>query len=200
MTDLRICFVGDSFVNGIGDPECLGWTGRVCAAAIKGGSALTYYNLGVRRETTADIAHRWLREVSCRLPNECDGRIVFSFGVNDTTWENGKTRVSLSDSIKNACQILGIAKQQFPVLIISPSPIADTKQNHKIARLSKELANICQDTDLSYLDVFTSLQKSEVWMSEVAAFDGAHPQALGYGELASLVEQWEAWQAWFKVC
>ena len=30
--DLRICFVGDSFVNGTGDETKLGWTGRLCAA------------------------------------------------------------------------------------------------------------------------------------------------------------------------
>ena len=25
---MRICFFGDSFVNGTGDDECLGWVGR----------------------------------------------------------------------------------------------------------------------------------------------------------------------------
>ena len=65
---MRICFVGDSFVNGTGDPDCLGWAGRVCAAAQHDGHDITYYNLGVRRETTADIRDRWEREVSCRLP------------------------------------------------------------------------------------------------------------------------------------
>lgn len=31
MDDLRVCFVGDSFVAGVGDPEQLGWAGRVAA-------------------------------------------------------------------------------------------------------------------------------------------------------------------------
>lgn len=31
--EIRICFVGESFVNGTGDPAFLGWTGRVCANA-----------------------------------------------------------------------------------------------------------------------------------------------------------------------
>jgi hypothetical protein len=26
LSEIRICFVGDSFVNGTGDPQCLGWT------------------------------------------------------------------------------------------------------------------------------------------------------------------------------
>jgi lysophospholipase L1-like esterase len=66
----RICFVGDSFVNGTGDPECLGWTGRICALACQKGHDVTYYNLGVRRETSTDIATRWRDEVSRRLPEE----------------------------------------------------------------------------------------------------------------------------------
>jgi hypothetical protein len=50
--EVRICFVGESFVNGTGDPECLGWTGRICVGANKKGYDITYYNLGVRRETS----------------------------------------------------------------------------------------------------------------------------------------------------
>lgn len=29
--DLRICFIGDSFVAGVGDETALGWTGRLLA-------------------------------------------------------------------------------------------------------------------------------------------------------------------------
>jgi lysophospholipase L1-like esterase len=82
---MRICFVGDSFVNGTGDPECLGWAGRICAVARREGYDITYYNLGVRRETSADIKSRWQNEVTCRLSQGEYGRIIFSFGVNDTT-------------------------------------------------------------------------------------------------------------------
>ena len=106
LQQVRICFFGESFVNGTGDPECLGWTGRICVDANKKGYDITYYNLGVRRETSTDLEKRWLPEASSRLPQECDGRIVFSFGVNDTTIENKATRVELTNSIKNAHKIL----------------------------------------------------------------------------------------------
>jgi len=58
---MRICFVGDSFVNGTGDPEYLGWTGIICAVTRSWGYDITYYNLGIRRETSADILARWGR-------------------------------------------------------------------------------------------------------------------------------------------
>jgi hypothetical protein len=55
LPQVRICFVGESFVNGAGDPECLGWTGRICVNANKKGYDITYYNLGVRRETSTEL-------------------------------------------------------------------------------------------------------------------------------------------------
>src|SRR3954465_12905136 len=65
--DLRICFVGDSFVAGIGDPLCHGWAGRLTARTIADGQPLTSYNLGVRRQTSSDILTRWQYECDRRL-------------------------------------------------------------------------------------------------------------------------------------
>ena len=33
MAQMRICFIGDSFVSGAFDDECLGWVGRISASA-----------------------------------------------------------------------------------------------------------------------------------------------------------------------
>ncbi|MGK8554371.1 GDSL-type esterase/lipase family protein [Nocardia gipuzkoensis] len=85
--DLWVCFVGDSFVAGVGDERCLGWAGRLGAAAHAEGVPLTAYNLGVRRQTSAEILDRWLIECSPRLPEGVDARVVLSFGVNDAMCE-----------------------------------------------------------------------------------------------------------------
>lgn len=195
---VRICFVGESFVNGIGDPECLGWTGRICVNANKKGYEITYYNLGVRRETSTNLKNRWLQEVSYRLPKEYDGRVVFSFGVNDTTIENGKPRVSLVNSILNTRQILTEAKQLYPILMVSPPPIADNEQNQRIADLNQQFALICKRLDVPYLDVFRVLANSTIWMDEVRTNDGAHPRTAGYTEFAEIVQNWQAWKDWFS--
>ena len=195
---MHVCFVGDSFVNGTGDPECLGWAGRVCTAAHRAGQDITYYNLGVRAETSLEICDRWLREVTCRLPQEVDGRIVFSFGVNDTTLVNGKTRVALSDSLESTRQILSSAQRLYPTLMVGPPPTADAEKVSRIARLSQEFALLSREFNVPYLDVLVPLRASEVWMSEVAADDGAHPRSAGYSELARLMQRWPAWLSWFK--
>ncbi|MBC1237445.1 MULTISPECIES: GDSL-type esterase/lipase family protein [Nostoc] len=200
LREVRICFIGDSFVNGTGDPECLGWTGRVCANANKKGYDITYYNLGIRRDTSSDIAKRWLQEVSLRLPKEYDARVVFSFGLNDTTPENGKTRVDLADSLKNAQEILNKAQQLYPVLMIGPAPYVereDLERRQRNRDLTQNLALICQELNVPYLDVFPILEKSNIWINEARANDGAHPRVGGYTEFAKIVENWDAWLNWF---
>ncbi|MDF5706903.1 MAG: GDSL-type esterase/lipase family protein [Nostoc sp. S4] len=202
LLEVRICFVGDSFVNGTGDPECLGWTGRVCANANKKGYDITYYNLGIRRDTSSDIAKRWLQEVSLRLPKEYDGRVVFSFGLNDTTIENGKTLVDLADSLKNAEEILRKAQQLYPVLMIGPAPYVEQEDFERRQRnkdLTQNLALICQQLNVPYLDVFPILEKSNIWIDEARANDGAHPKGGGYREFAKIVENWDAWLNWFSI-
>ncbi len=197
LSQVRICFVGESFVNGTGDPECLGWAGRICVNANKKGYDITYYNLGVRRETSAELRSRWLREATYRLPKEYDGRIIFSFGVNDTTLENGKTRVEFNESITNTREILSEARELYPVLMVSPVPITEREQNCRIADLSKHFAWVCHELDVPYLDVFSMLEKSNIWMDEARANDGSHPKAAGYAVFAEIVQSWEAWLNWF---
>lgn len=89
MQDIRICYIGDSFVNGTGDETCLGWAGRLSNRANTEERTITHYNLGVRRNTSADILQRWEQECSLRLPNICDGHVVLSCGVNDMVIEGG---------------------------------------------------------------------------------------------------------------
>jgi len=195
--DTRICFVGDSFINGTGDRECLGWTGRVCAAACRQGYNVTYYNLGIRRETSADIRDRWQAEVERRLPASCDRRVVFSFGVNDTTIEQGRRRVESRDSVENARQILTQAKRSLSVLMVGPALVSEAAQNQRICDLSVQLAALCQELEVPFLAIAERLQASTVWIPEAIANDGAHPGAAGYEELAELVRGWWAWQGWF---
>ena len=66
--DLRVCFLGDSFVAGVGDPEHRGWVGRLAARTSREGQPLTVYDLGVRRETSRDLLRRWHGKCVPRLP------------------------------------------------------------------------------------------------------------------------------------
>ncbi|MGE5548576.1 MAG: GDSL-type esterase/lipase family protein [Solirubrobacterales bacterium] len=193
---MRICFIGDSFVNGTGDPECLGWAGRICAEARRAGRDLTCYNLGIRRDTSRCLARRWQQEAACRLPDGEDGRLVFSFGVNDCVIEGGCQRVAPAETLAHAAAMLGQATRWRPTVVVGPPPIAEPEINGRIGALSTELGRLCAGLHVPYLEVFPALASSAVWMEEVAAGDGAHPRAGGYAVLAQIVGRWAVWQGW----
>ncbi|HEV2161547.1 MAG TPA: GDSL-type esterase/lipase family protein [Stellaceae bacterium] len=193
--DLRIAFFGDSFVNGYSDPDALGWTGRVCAAAIARGHVVTGYNCGIRRNTSADVRARWHDEAVHRLPAEHPRALVFSFGVNDCIVEGGGPRVEPAASVANARQILTDGKAMAPTLMVGPPPIADADVNARVASLMPALQAVCQALSVPFLDVFGALQAS-AWVREATANDGAHPGRGGYRALADLVDCWPPWRAW----
>jgi len=195
---MRVCFIGDSFVNGTGDDACLGWVGRVCAAGRQRGVDITCYNLGIRRDTSGDILARWRREAACRLLPEHDGRLVFSFGANDCclTDDGSSVRVPHAEVLGNAEAVLAEAQSWLPTLMVGPIPVGDEAADARIAGLSADFASLCAALKIPYLEVFQFAAKSETWAREIAAGDGAHPNAGGYTIIADAVERWPAWQAW----
>nr|WP_211223982.1 GDSL-type esterase/lipase family protein [Pseudonocardia asaccharolytica] len=113
--DRRVFFVGDSFVAGVGDPEHRGWVGRLAARSHRDGVPITSYNLGVRRDTSGDVCRRWPSEVAARRAAGREERLVVSFGVNDTTVENGGcVRVEPARSIANLLTVADRASAVAP--------------------------------------------------------------------------------------
>lgn len=189
-------------MNGTGDPEFLGWTGRVCAHTQHRGYQITHYNLGVRAETSRYLKQRWRQEVLYRLPQEYDGRVVFSFGVNDSGWAGKQQGIELVETISNARSILSEVKQLYPVLMVGPPPCGDANQeqrNQIIANLSEHFAAVCSELEVPYLDVFSRLVKSPTYLIEARNNDGAHPRAAGYAEFSTIVQNWECWLDWFPL-
>ncbi|TFV52263.1 G-D-S-L family lipolytic protein [Blastococcus sp. TF02A-35] len=195
---MRVCFLGDSFVAGVGDPEHRGWVGRLCARSARTGLPLTAYNLGVRRETSTDVLRRWRGECAPRLSTGDDRRIVVSCGVNDTTVEAGLPRVAAEESVAALTAVLhGAEDAGWSALVVGPPPVADPGQNRRIADLDLRFGELCAARGVPYVPVLPSLEGCETWRREVAAGDGAHPGAAGYERLTDLV--WPVWSAWTGV-
>ncbi len=194
---MRICFIGDSFVNGTGDDDCLGWPGRLCSSARQAGLDVTYYNLGIRRDTSADIALRWQREASARLPPEQDGRVVFSFGVNDCVEEGGQRRVAEPATLANTRAILAQALAAgWPTLVVGPPCTGEPALDASVQRLSGEMEALCRALGVAFLPIFAPLLASELWRHEAQQGDGIHPGRGGYARIANLVEGWQPWREW----
>lgn len=193
--DIRISVVGDSFVNGTGDPEKLGWVGRAVSYSENSEREITLYNLGVRRETSRDILLRWKNEVKSRFNDSSENYIIFSFGVNDTVIENGNHRVELQESLANLKTILQEATN-YKTLFIGPPPIASREQNIFIERYNLEYKRVCRELNVPSISIFERLKDSEIWNREVRENDQAHPKSGGYKVFVDIVVSSDLW--WFK--
>lgn len=198
---MRLCFFGDSFTNGTGDDSCLGWVGRVCADARSRGHDLTAYNLGIRRDTSADILARWQDEALRRLFRGCSPGLVFAFGNNDVApaEDGGEARVPLADTLRNSDAIIAAARKLAPTLLIGPVPwMGDESQEGRIAELSRALSRLGSACDVPYLDLLDAPHAlGALWRAEAEAGDGAHPNSGGYSAMAQHIASWPAWRAWF---
>jgi acyl-CoA thioesterase I len=184
----RALFYGDSLVAGVGDHAGGGWVARVAAACCASGVPLTVYNLGVRRETSQQVAARFRAEAIPRVPAGAHCRVVLSFGANDTTVEGGAVRVSVEDSQRALVALLEQADALgFPALVVSAAPLDDPAHNRRIAELMASFADICRARGTPFIDVMQPLLDSSVWIDEVRRGDGAHPGAWGYDLLAELL-------------
>lgn len=192
---MRLIAFGDSIVAGAGDPDHLGWIGR----AVLGRRAVTLYNLGVRRETSADIAARWRAEATPRWSEEEPMRIVFSFGANDSYLVDGAPRVAQAETLKNARAMLTQAGEHCPVLLVGPPPMADAGVSARLEGLNELLKTLAARLKVPFIDVFQPLMADGLWREEAVAWDGAHPGAGGYQRMADLVAAHPAWRAFTLV-
>lgn len=195
MSDIRICFVGDSFLNGTSDESALGWVGRLCRSAYSQGVPVTGYNLGVRRDTSRDVSRRLALECKPRLPAGCDARIVLSCGVNDTTWESGATRVPFDESVSNLEDMLAFASQ-YRCLVVGPPPVNDEGHSRRISSLSDAFKEVCAKRTVPFVGLFTPLVADETYRRAVRQGDGAHPNSRGYERMAELIAASPQW--WFR--
>ncbi len=183
--DLRVCFVGDSFVAGIGDSSALGWVGRVTIAAFARGLPLTAYNLGVRRDTSVLISERIADEVRPRLAPAGDPRVILSFGVNDTVVEGSGPRTTTVDTLVAFERIRNTIDADL--LLVGPTAVDDDRQNERIELLSSTLRATSVDAGIPFVDTFSATVADEVWRREVREGDSFHPDAAGYSVLAGVV-------------
>ncbi|WP_304189613.1 GDSL-type esterase/lipase family protein [Phenylobacterium aquaticum] len=186
---MRLIAFGDSMVAGAGDPDHLGWVGR----ALAGRREVTLYNLGVRRETSSDIAARWRAEAVARMTADEPMRMVFSFGINDANLEAGAPRVTAVQTLKNAQGLLSAAQALCPVLMVGPPPVADAGVCARVEALGEALMALCGRLKVPFIDVFRPLAANGLWQAEALAWDGAHPGARGYQQMADLVCAHPAW-------
>lgn len=188
-------FFGDSLTLGVNDSEIPGgWVSRLAQMAGRAGLChyppATFYNLGARRQKTADIAKRWQAEVKNRDMPGIASKLFFCVGVVDMAGPSGAEPQSLTDALAGLEQILAAAKDQAPTLIVSPPPIANVEARRRISALCAMQADLSRKFSLPYVDINADLENCAAYMNDLA--DGLHPGPAGSQAMADLLFQKQA--------
>ena len=195
--DRRILFFGDSFVVGVGDPSGLGWVGRVVAASFAAGRPLTAYNLGVRGDTSADVAARFATETHARTRvASASYGVVLGFGANDMTVQDNRLRVAPGQAVGTLGRLIELAgASAHGVFIVGPPPVGERDQDERIRELSNQFAHVATHRGVPFAETARHLLAHDGWRSEAAANDGSHPGAGGYAAFAEIVlaAGWTDW-------
>ena len=192
--DMRLIFIGDSIVAGSGDDECRGWVGRVGSASRRAGVDHTPYNLGIGGNTAADVLARWEREVTLRLSDEIENRLVVQVGVNDA--RDGVERPAADSARDLAAIVDGVRGIGLEPLVVGPIPTAQAEESERIGALSRTFAQVCADAGATYIEVHAALRDNGTFLASQQS-DGYHPDADGYAEIAQVVlhNGWWEWLA-----
>lgn len=209
-TPEAIYFLGDSITLGWRDEDHGGWPARLMRRLAGRGYRITGYNLGVRGDTSAEIAERWEQEVG-RRQRGASALLVFAFGVNDAKLAPDGTPVTPSAETAASIRRILAASRRHRVLLIGPSPVDEPlMQRHlnaeglaamptgaAIAATARQMEAEAHSADVPFLDLLAALGASAAWKRSLAATDGLHPSGDGHDLIADLIEEWPAWSALF---
>ena len=192
--DVRLCVVGDSFVNGYGDPRGQGWVGRVIARTPADELDLTVYNLGVRGHSSADVLARWREETIPRWSDDAENRLVVAVGHNDLGQglSLARTRLNLANIVD------GAVTDGLRPFVVGPPPALDAAVTDRLRPIVTAQQDVCSRRGVPFVDCLEPLAGHDQWYADLAAGDGTHPGQAGYGLLAWLVLH-TGWGAWLGV-
>ncbi|MCZ4282744.1 GDSL-type esterase/lipase family protein [Kiloniella laminariae] len=204
----RICFVGASVMEGMGDSEKLGLPGRLALLESKRGRDFIHYNLGVRGQTIREIAKRAVEECLARLGNSTDIGIVFASGSNDfATLDGNLPRTPPHRAFKQFRELALRLREVAPVLALGPTPVEETKMpvlspltnmmfyfnNQTLATGSEGYQHVCVEEKIPYIDLFSLLQNSPEYLAGLNENDGLHSNAKGYQAMAKVLSVSSEW-------
>ena len=191
-------FFGDSVTLGVNDAAAGGWVARLAGKAAAAGLSVppdTFYNMGVRRNSSRMILDRWEHEFKARTMDGVPSFLLFCFGTVDMAAPKGTPNIAIGESAANAREILMKAKTYGATAMISAPPVAETEHCLRLESLCTAYSAICSTIEVPFVDIFHPLLKSG-YVQDLS--DGVHPGPSGNEMIASALLAAPALQSWFR--
>lgn len=191
-------FFGDSVTLGVNDAPAGGWVARLAGKAANAGLSVppdTFYNMGVRKNSSRMILERWESEFTARIIEGVPSYLLFCFGTVDMAAPKGFPNVPMGESAANARDILLKAKTYGSVALVSAPPVADTEHCQRLDALCTAYASICTSIGVPFIDIFHPLL-NKGYVQDLA--DGVHPGPVGNDLIASELLHASELADWFK--
>lgn len=204
----RVCFLGASTVEGLGDETGLGWPGRLAALERQAGREFIPYNLGVRGQTLREIGARAAAECAARIQDRETDLIVLGTGMNDLARiGTGAFRTPQRRTLEDFTKLLEELADLAPLLVVGPFPVFEPKmpyhstvsgmtfdfRNRDIEETAAHYAEICVAREVPYLNLFSTLSHAPDYMKGLESNDGLYSNGAGYELTAAVVSKWCAW-------
>ncbi|WP_299380457.1 GDSL-type esterase/lipase family protein [uncultured Kiloniella sp.] len=209
----RVCFLGASVMEGMGDEARLGMPGRLALLEAETKQSFIHYNLGVRGQTLKEISERAASECRARFKSAKDF-IVFATGSNDFALiESGIAKKNIPRTprrraMNNFKALMTELSEIAPLLVFGPTPVDESKlpffstvsnmhfdfKNEELASGSAEYGAICQDMNIPFINMHEALSTSDDFMAGLAENDGLHSTGKGYQAMAEIVQSSPHWQ------
>lgn len=171
---MKLLFLGDSLTAGYADESGLGWAGRLAIKAMRTGRDLTWYNLGIRANTSTDIHNRWKEEVDRRCGDQ-QPHLVLSMGAADIA-----RGVSIETTQTNALAMLTEMTARGPLLVIGPPPSLREGYAQAVVPLDTMLSGLAKRHGIPYVSSLRLLDGMPTYETSLKTGDGIHPDANGY--------------------
>ncbi len=205
-----IYFLGDSITLGWRDEDQGGWPARLMRRLAGQGYSITGYNLGVRGDTSCEIAERWEQEVG-RRQRGSNSLLVFAFGVNDAKMAPDGTHLTPASETASSIRRILAAARRYRVLLVGPAPVDEPLMQHhlnaeggaamptaeSITTIARRMESEARSAGVPFLDLLGRLAQDAVWQKSLADTDGLHPSRAGHELIADLIQDWPAWAELF---
>lgn len=203
----RVCFIGASTTEGMGDEDGLGWPGRLSRGFPRGTGS---FNLGVRGQTVFQIADRAVAECRARLLDRDGGRIILGAAMNEMVRfaEDGRERFARRGILDAYASLIDDLRELASLLVVGPAPVFEARmlfhsqanrtffdyRNTDLAWLDAELLSLCATRSVPYISIFPALVDNCRYQDGLARTDGLHSDRMGYDAMAELIANHCAWR------